>query len=137
MQFGTPDHFRIEFVNIVVANFDGTYHAILGRPSLTRFMVVLHYSNLVLKIPTENGVLVVRGNVYSAYTCEEESFKVTEAIDLSVRMAETISQATQAPPPNSKYPSSRPQGRTSSPKSTRKSDWSTTIPRRQLPSEPI
>ena len=104
MQFGTPDHFCIEFVNIVVANFDGTYHAILGRPSLTRFMVVLHYSNLVLKIPTKNGVLVVRGNVYSAYTCEEESFKVTEAIDLSVRMAETISQATQAPPAQFEVP---------------------------------
>jgi len=31
VQFGTPDHFRTEFVNFVVADFDGTYHAILGR----------------------------------------------------------------------------------------------------------
>jgi len=87
-----PDHFRTEFVNFVVANFDGTYHGILGRPSLTMFMVVPHYSYLVLKMPTEKGVLTIRGNVYTTYTCEEESFKVTEAIDLSIRMAETVTQ---------------------------------------------
>jgi hypothetical protein len=48
-------------------------------------------------MPTEKGVLTIRGNVYTTYTCEEESFKVTEAIDLSIRMAETVSQAAQAP----------------------------------------
>ena len=95
VQFGTPDHFRIEFVNFVVTDFDGTYHAILGHPSLTKFIAVLHYSYLVLKMPTEKGVLTVRGNVYMAYTYEEESFKITEAIDLSIRMAETVAQATQ------------------------------------------
>jgi len=104
VEFGTPDHFRIEFVNFVVANFDGTYHAILGRPSVTKFMAVPHYSYLVLKMPTEKGVLTVRGNVYTAYTCEEESFKITEAIDLSIRMAETVAQATQVPPDQLQLP---------------------------------
>jgi len=94
IQFGTSDHFRTEFVNFVVADFDGTYHAILDRPPLTKFMAVPHYSYLVLKMPTEKGVLTVRGNVHTAYTCEEESFKITEAIDLSIRMAETVAQAT-------------------------------------------
>jgi len=89
------DHFRTKFVNFVVADFDRTYHAILGRPSLTKFMAVPHYSYLVLKMPTEKGVLTVRGNVYTTYTYEEESFKITEPIDLSIRMAETVSQATQ------------------------------------------
>jgi len=86
VQFETPDRFRTEFINFVVADFDGTYHVILGRPSLTKFMVVPHYSYLFLKMPTEKGVLTIRGNVYIAYTCEEESFKITEAIDLSIRM---------------------------------------------------
>jgi len=47
-------------------------------------------------MPTEKSVLTIRGNVYTAYTCEEESFKITEAIDLSIWMAETVSQAAQA-----------------------------------------
>jgi len=104
LQFGTPDYFRIEFVNFLVADFDGTYHAILGRPSLTKFMAVPHYSYLVLKMPTEKGVLTVRGNVYTAYTYEEESFKITEAIDLSIRMVETVTQATQISPDQLKLP---------------------------------
>ena len=98
VQFGTPDHFRTKFVNFVVADFDGTYHAILGRPSLTKFIAVLHYSYLVLKMRIEKGVLTIRGNVYTAYTCEEESFKITKVIDLSIRMVETVTQATQVPP---------------------------------------
>jgi len=57
---------RTKFVNFVVTDFDGTYHAILGRPSLTKFMAVPHYLYLVLKIPTEKGLLTVRGNVYTA-----------------------------------------------------------------------
>jgi hypothetical protein len=53
---------------------------------------------------TEKGVLTVRGNVYTAYTCEEESFKIIEAIDLSIRMAETVAQATQMSPDQLKLP---------------------------------
>jgi len=55
-------------------------------------------------MPTEKGVLTVRGNVHTAYTCEEESFKITEAIDLSIRMAETVTQATQVSPDQLKLP---------------------------------
>jgi len=36
-------------------------------------------------MPTEKGVLIIRGNVY---TYEEESFKI---IDLSIWMVETVS----------------------------------------------
>jgi hypothetical protein len=88
--FGNSNHFRTNYVNFVVVDFEGTYHAILGRPALTKFMVVPHYSYLVLKMPIEQGVLTLRGNVYTAYTCEEESFKVVEATDLSIRMEQTL-----------------------------------------------
>jgi hypothetical protein len=97
MQFGTPNHFRTDYVNFVVADFEGTYHAILGRPALTKFMAVPHYSYLVLKMPTEQGVLTLRGNVCTAYTCEEESFKVAEATDLSIRMEQTLVNASKVP----------------------------------------
>jgi hypothetical protein len=81
----------------VVADFEGTYHAILGRPALTKFMAKMHYSYLVLKMPIEQGVLTLRGNVYTAYTCEEESFKVAEATDLSICMEQTLVDATKIP----------------------------------------
>jgi hypothetical protein len=81
----------------MVADFEGTYHAILGRPMLTKFMAVPHYSYLVLKIPTEQVVLTLRGNVYTAYTYEEESFKVVDATDLSIRMEQTLVDASKIP----------------------------------------
>ena len=46
----------------------------------------------------------MRGNVYRAYTCEEESFKITEAIDLSIRMAKMVSQAAQVSSDQLKLP---------------------------------
>jgi hypothetical protein len=30
VKFGNPNHFHTDYVNFVVANFEGTYHAILG-----------------------------------------------------------------------------------------------------------
>jgi hypothetical protein len=97
VQFGNPNHFRIDYVNFMVANFEGTYHAILDRPAFTKLMVVSHYSYLVLKMPSEQGVLTLRGNVYTAYTYEEESFKVAEAIDLSIRMEQTLVDDSKIP----------------------------------------
>jgi hypothetical protein len=97
MQFGTPDHFRTDYVNFVVADFEGTYHAILGRPTLTKFMAIPHYRYLVLKMPTKKRVLTLRGNVYAAYTCEDDNFKIAEAHDLSIHMAETTLDAKQTP----------------------------------------
>jgi hypothetical protein len=49
MQFGNPNHFRTDYVN-------------------TKFMAVSHYSYLVLKMPNEQGVLTLKGNVYTVYT---------------------------------------------------------------------
>ena len=55
-------------------------------------------------MPTEKDILTFRGNVYTTYSCEEESFKITKAIDLSIRMAETVAQATQVPPDQLQLP---------------------------------
>jgi hypothetical protein len=83
----------------VVADFEGTYHAILGRPVITKFMVVPHYRYLVLKMLMEKGVLTLRGNIFVAYTCEEYSFRIAEAHDLSLRMA-AMTMETKRTPPN-------------------------------------
>jgi hypothetical protein len=74
-------------------NFKGTYHAILGRPALAKFMVVLHYVYLLLKIPTEKVMLTLRVNVFIAYTCEKESFSTAKALELSIRMKESITDS--------------------------------------------
>ena len=73
-------------MNFFVADFDTAYHAILGRPALTKFMVVPHYVYMVLKIPTEQGVLTLRANVSTAYDCEREGIAIAKAMDHSARI---------------------------------------------------
>jgi hypothetical protein len=55
--FGTRENYRTEFIKFEVANFKSSYHAILGRPALAKFMAVLHYVYLLLKMPGRSGVL--------------------------------------------------------------------------------
>jgi len=43
------------------------------------FMVVPHYTYLVLKMPIEQGVLSLRANLDVAYNCEKESFALAKA----------------------------------------------------------
>ena len=66
-------NYRIEHFNFYVTNFNTTYHAILCRPALAKFMVVPHYAYLVLKMPSPIGVLALWANL-----------SITEATDLSI-----------------------------------------------------
>ena len=93
IQFGTTDHFRIEYVNFFVADFDTAYHAILGQPALAKFMAVPHYVYMVLKIPMEQGVLTLRANVSTAYDYEREGLAIAEAMDISARMEACIADS--------------------------------------------
>jgi hypothetical protein len=86
VQFSTADHFCIDYVNFIITYFEGTYHAILGRPALAKFMVIPHYVYLILKMPTEKGILSLRGNVLIAYNREKEGYTTAEALELSIRM---------------------------------------------------
>jgi hypothetical protein len=105
VQFSTADHFRIDYVNFIVADFKGTYHALLGRPALAKFMAVLHYVYLLLKMPTEKGVLTLMGNVLIAYNCEKEGYATTKTLELSIRMQQSIADAKKIPPANLEIPS--------------------------------
>jgi hypothetical protein len=80
VQFGTPDHFRVYYINFIVMDFKGTYHAILDRLALAKFMAILHYVYLLLKMPTEKGVLMLRGNVSLPTHARKESFASTKAL---------------------------------------------------------
>jgi hypothetical protein len=67
--FGTRENYRTEFIKFEVANFKSSYHAILGRPALAKFMAVPHYVYLLLKMPGQSGVLTLRGNLKKSYDC--------------------------------------------------------------------
>jgi hypothetical protein len=49
--FGTRENYCTEFFKFEVANFESSYHAILGRLALAKFMAVPHYVYVLLKMP--------------------------------------------------------------------------------------
>jgi hypothetical protein len=55
--FGTPSNFRRETLTFEVVRFRGTYHAVLGSPCYTKFMVVPSYTYLKLKMCNTHFVI--------------------------------------------------------------------------------
>jgi hypothetical protein len=61
--FGMKDNYRTEYIKFEVADFNSSYHAILGRPALAKFMTVPHYVYLLLKMQGKTGVLTLYGDL--------------------------------------------------------------------------
>ena len=61
--FGTKENFRTEHIRFEVVDFSTAYNAFLGRPALTKFMAIPHYTYLVLKMSGPQGVISVKGDV--------------------------------------------------------------------------
>ena len=80
-------------MNFFVVDFDTAYRAILCQPALAKFMVVPHYVYMVLKIPTELGILTLGANVSTAYDCEREGLAIPDAMDLYARMEACITNS--------------------------------------------
>jgi hypothetical protein len=40
----TRENYRTEYIKLEVADFETSYHAILGRPAIAKFMAVPHYT---------------------------------------------------------------------------------------------
>lgn len=98
VELGTPQHFRVEWMDFIVADFDGAYHAIIGRPGLCKLMVVPHYRYLVLNLPTEKGILSLRSNVLTARSAETQSFAAAESKDIKHQLAKTKLVALEVQP---------------------------------------
>ena len=108
VQFGTASNYRVEHINFYVADFNTTYHTLLGRPALAKFMAVPHYVYLVLKMPSPAGVLSLQANLSVAYACETESLALVEATDLSIQMASVVTDAKTVPADDLEIPALEP-----------------------------
>jgi hypothetical protein len=73
----TRENYRTEYIKFEVADFETSYHAILGRPAIAKFMAVPHYTYLVLEMPSPAGVLSLQGDLKISFDCD------TEAVELA------------------------------------------------------
>jgi hypothetical protein len=80
--FGTPDNFRKETLTFEVVGFRGAYHAILGWSCYTKFIAVLNYTYLKMKMPGPKGVITVGSSTELAFDCDVECVEHAEALAL-------------------------------------------------------
>jgi hypothetical protein len=99
VSFGTRENYRTEFIKFEVANFESSYHAILGRSALAKFMAVPYYVYLLLKIPGQSGILTLQGDLKKSYDCNQEAIQyvsTTRVPDASGEVLVAVQQLFQA-----------------------------------------
>jgi hypothetical protein len=91
--FGTKDNYRTEYIKFEVADFDSSYHAILGRPALAKFTAVPDYVYLLLKMIGKIGVLTLRGDLKKSYNCDQEAIEYAMTSCMPEPSAEVLAAA--------------------------------------------
>jgi hypothetical protein len=97
--FGTQENFRTEYLTFEFADFR-SYHAILGRPMLAKFMAIPHHTYLIMKMSASNGMLSILGDIMVSYSCESSTIELAKdsvckaAATVMVAQAAKIDQTT-------------------------------------------
>jgi hypothetical protein len=86
--FRTRENFYIESIQFEVIDFETTYNAFLGRPTLSKFKAIPHYAYLVLKMPGPCGVISIRGDIKRAFDCDRESCETADRLTASAELQE-------------------------------------------------
>jgi hypothetical protein len=108
--FGTLENYRTEFLRFEVASFDCGYNAIIGRPGLAKFMAILHYTYMLLKMSGPQGIITVRADFQGTAEC----FRVAIQAALTTKSSMTSSaQANSKPKEDLAVPANKAQAVTS------------------------
>jgi hypothetical protein len=94
----TRENYCTEYIKFEVADFETSYHAILGRPAITKFMAVPHYTYLVLKMPSHAGVLSLQGDLKISFDCDTEAVEVTTTNQVPNAMMEIYAASKKLTP---------------------------------------
>ena len=71
--FGSPGNSRSEELAFIIAPFQSSYQALLGRMAFARFNALLHYGHLTLKMPGPHGIITISGIIAQSSRAEEHA----------------------------------------------------------------
>jgi hypothetical protein len=94
----TRENYRTEYIKFEVVDFETSYHAILGRPAIAKFMVVPHYTYLVLKMPSPAGVLSLQGDLKISFDCDTEALELAATNQVPNAMMEIYAACKKLAP---------------------------------------
>jgi hypothetical protein len=94
----TRENYRTEYIKFEVADFETSYHAILDRPAIAKFMAVPHCTYLVLKMPSPAGVLSLQGDLKISFNCDTEAVKLAATNQVPNSMMEIYAASKKLAP---------------------------------------
>jgi hypothetical protein len=94
----TKENYRTEYIKFEVADFETSYHAVLGRPAITKFMEVPHYTYLVLKMPSPAGVVSLQGDLKISFDCDTEAVELAATNQVPNTMMEIYAASKKLAP---------------------------------------
>jgi hypothetical protein len=86
--FGTRENFHMKTIQFEVTDFETTYNAFLGRPLLSKFMAIPHYSYLILKMLGLHGIFSIKGDVKWSFDYDRESCETADKLTTFVELQE-------------------------------------------------
>ncbi|XP_010239071.1 uncharacterized protein LOC104584936 [Brachypodium distachyon] len=78
--FSTRENCRTENLLFEVVDLNSPYHALLGRPALTKFMATTHIGYLKMKMPGPNGSITITGNYKRSMECAAAGSALAESL---------------------------------------------------------
>jgi hypothetical protein len=100
----TRENYRTEYIKFEVADFETSYHAVLGRPAIAKFMVVPHYTYLVLKMPSPAGVLSLQGNLKISFDYDTKTVELAATNQVPNAMMEIYAASKKLAPTELEIP---------------------------------
>jgi hypothetical protein len=94
--FENWQNYRREKLDFEVMDWPSQYHAILGRPTFSRFMAVPHYTYLVLKMPGPKEIITVKGSFELSDLCDNEFHKMAQNFGMMENYGEPKDKAKSA-----------------------------------------
>jgi hypothetical protein len=94
----TRENYHTKYIKFEVADFETSYHAILGRPAIAKFMAVPHYTYLVLKMPSLAGVLSLQGDLKVSFDCDTRAVELIATNQVPNAMMEIYAASKKLSP---------------------------------------
>jgi hypothetical protein len=100
----TRENYRTESIKFEVADFETSYHAIISRPAIAKFMAVPHYTYLALKMPSPAGVLSLQGDLKISFNCDTEAVELAAINQVPNAMMEIYAASKKLAPTELEIP---------------------------------
>jgi hypothetical protein len=100
----TRENYRTEYIKFEVTDFETSYHAILGRPAIAKFMVIHHYTYLVLKMQNPARLFMLKGDLKISFDCDTEAVELAATNQVPNAMMEIFAASKRLAPTELEIP---------------------------------